>query len=99
MTATYTTTTPRHDEAGQIEKLLRYAMTVRYDAPVSHTRMVRIIRKAFRFGGARFALAAIDQHLHDATWAGLEIYVNGYADPTGALAAQRVDNSRGGGHD
>lgn len=78
--------------SGPIERLIRYAYAGD-GVDVPPARMARIIRKSVCSLGYARTIQLIDavrrgaiseQHLCIATWIGV-------ADPTGALAAQRVD--------
>lgn len=80
-----------------VEELIRYAAH-RFAAagiPFRPPRMSRFIRNLDDITDAK---TAIDGYLRDriesASWAGFELYVNGYADPTGAHAARNVDLER-----
>lgn len=88
-------------EAGSwsIDQLMRYGMAAAGEigVEVSPSKMSKVIRRAIRCGGGTlFTAQAIDRFLECRSWAGFEMFVNGYADPTGATAAQRVDNTRRG---
>lgn len=91
VTAAYTTGTT------SVDQLLRYAAHRFASAGVAFRppRMSRFIRQ---FPDTATAKDAIDTYLADrlesASWAGFELYANGYADPTGAHAARNVDLER-----
>lgn len=100
--ATYATSTPRQDEAGnQPEELVTWACNALYAAGIRPqvTTIRRVIREANRRGGpdaARVAVKSFLDSAFDRSWTGFELFVNGHADPTGAHAARNVDLERGG---
>lgn len=83
-----------------VEELLRYAAH-RFAAAGAEFRPPRMSR-LIRGVGIHLAKDAIDAYLVkaidrcDHSWAGFELFVNGYADPTGAHAARNVDLERNG---
>lgn len=86
-------TAEEHISAWTMNDLLLYAVRAVEEAGVSvgHTKLVKTIRKAHRLGGIRFALVAVGVLIDSKSWAGFELFVNGYADPTGAHAARNAD--------
>jgi hypothetical protein len=80
-----------------VEELLRYAAR-RFNAAGVGFRPSKMSKLIRSFAPPMDAKAAIDSYLADkveaASWAGFELYVLGYADPTGAHAARNVDNER-----
>lgn len=95
--ATYTTQTGKHET---VETLMRYAATQFDNArlPFQQAKASKLIRRELRAGDIdvrRVIDAWVDQADETATWAGFELFaLGGYADPTGALVAVRVDNAR-----
>lgn len=99
----YTTHTGQH-EAGTVENVIRYAADRFNNAGIAfpHSKLVNRIRRVFRAGGHAAATSVVDEFItatgkrhYAATWAGFELFTaTGYADPTGARAAQQVDNAR-----
>lgn len=97
-------------ETATVEELIRYACRrfEQRGIPFPPARMSKLIRKAVRTVNSYAARRAIDSYLadqenvdsfsadrdNDRSWAGFELYVNGYADPTGERAAVNVDNQR-----
>lgn len=80
--------------ATSVETLIRYAAH-RFDAAgieFRPPRMSRMIRNV----GITMARNAIDAYvidrISDASWNDFELFVNGYADPTGAFAVRNLDN-------
>jgi hypothetical protein len=61
-------------------------------------RVPRVSRLIRSFPSPEEAIHAIDTYLslrgEGESWAGFELYVNGYKDPTGAHAARNVDLER-----
>lgn len=94
----YSTQTGNPKQA--VTELLRYAAEQFQQArlPFQHTKMTRIIRSELRAGDVdvrRVIDSWIDRADASATWEGFELFaLGGYADPTGALAAVRIDNAR-----
>lgn len=76
-----------------INELLQYGMKAAAEAgvQVGHTKLTKTIRHAHRVGGTRWAINAIGVLVESKSWQGFELFVNGYADPTGAHAARNVD--------
>jgi hypothetical protein len=87
-----------------VEALIRYASHrfAAADVPFRPKRMSKLIRNAIHRGCP--ARRAIDSFLNDylprqqalngtpdMIWSGFELHVNGYRDPVGALAVQRID--------
>lgn len=99
----YTTHTGQ-DEAGTVESVIRYAADRFNSAGIRlpHSKLVNRVRRVFRTEGATAARGMVDafivatgKRLYAATWAGFELFAaGGYADPTGARAAQNVDRER-----
>jgi hypothetical protein len=84
-----------------VEELIRYgvhrfnARGIRFPA----ARMAKLIRRNIAAHGADAAKHVIDAYVAQdrgtaRSWAGFELFVNGYADPTGAHAARNVDLAR-----
>ncbi|MGH3690082.1 MAG: hypothetical protein ACRDT7_08005 [Microbacterium sp.] len=85
---------------GTIETTIRYAAWFYNEIglPFPRTRMLKIIRRAFRDHGPNGIRQAVDAHLRGEdtlSWRGYQprTYV-GYKDTTGALVARRVDYAR-----
>ncbi|GAA1694848.1 hypothetical protein GCM10009792_13580 [Microcella alkalica] len=95
--STYSTQTGNTKQS--VEELLRYAATQfeRARLPFRHNKMTRIIRNELRPGDVdvrRVIDAWVDRADASATWEGFELFAHcGYADPTAALAAVRIDNA------
>jgi len=87
-------------ETATVEDLVRYACRRFEQRGVLFrpSRVSKLIRNTIRAFDADTAKRAIDSYLaeeeHAQSWAGFELYVNGYADPTGERAAVNVDNQR-----
>lgn len=85
---------------GTIETTIRYAAWYYNEVglPFPRTRMLKIIRRAFRDHGPNGLREAVDAHLRGeetVSWRGYTTRTPaGYSDPTGAKAARRVDYSR-----
>lgn len=80
-----------------VESLLRYAAALleSHGIAVRPSQLSRFIRKMPSPAHARDALDIyLSRRVEGASWAGFELFVNGYADPTGAHAARNVDNER-----
>lgn len=92
----FTTQTGNTKQA--VEDLLRYAAAQFEQArlPFQHTKMIRIIRSELRAGDVdvrRVIDAWVDRADACATWKDFELFAIGqYADPVGALVAQRIDS-------
>lgn len=81
-------------ETATVEDLIRYAAH-RFAAAgfeFRPSRMSRLIRNASRIDIAREAIDAyLFDRLEEMSWSGFELFVNGYADPTGAHAARNLE--------
>lgn len=99
MGVVFSTATGSHET---VEELLRYAARSFEAAHVAFrpSRMSKFIRQRHRVEGSASIRQSLDSYLdrqvHSLTWAGFELFaIGGYADPTGAHAAQNVDRARG----
>lgn len=95
--ATFTTATGQHET---VEDLIRYAAHVFAANGMAYppSKMSKLIRREHRTNGnVRWLIDAyVSRSLHALSWAGFELFTaSGYADPTGAHAAQNVDRERG----
>jgi hypothetical protein len=94
MTPAVVKTGEHHDT---VEDLIRYAAHAFSRAGVDFrpAKMSRLIRRSYAAGLAQASIHGyLDSAADRLSWGGFELYVNGYADPTGAHAAKNVDNAR-----
>lgn len=85
-----------------VESLIRYASEVFTVNGVGYSpaKMSKLIRSEIRSSrtGAdirHLVDVFVAREMVDLDWRGFELFVNGYADPTGARAAHNVDRERG----
>lgn len=98
MSATaFRTATGQHET---VEALIRYAVRVFEANGVAYppSKMSKLIRRQHRSGSnvKQLVDTYVARSLHSLSWSGFELFTaSGYADPTGAHAAQNVDRERG----
>lgn len=80
------------------EQVLRYAASLFDEAGIVFRPkwMQKIIRRELRLQGTEATVQLVERYVarkdHQLTYQGFELFVNGYADPTGARAARNLDD-------
>lgn len=93
----YTTEYSIAGEYETAEEVIRYAARLFNEAGIAFRPkwMQKIIRRELRLQGTEATCLIIERYVarkdHDLSYRSFELFVNGYADPTGAQAAHNMD--------
>ena len=94
------TPTTEYSIAGEYEtaeQVLRYSARLFEEAGITFRPkwMQKVIRRELRVQGTERTVLLVERYVarkdHQLTYQGFELFVNGYADPTGAHAARNLD--------